>query len=80
MGAAADRLAEIFRECLGAPDLVLRPATRLRDIPHFDSAKMVMLVLTVETQFGLRLHSRDIDGLRCFGDWVRLLKANGIGP
>lgn len=72
-------LADIFRDCLDAPALALRPDTRLRDIAHFDSAKMVMLVLAVEGRFGVRLNSREIDGLQRFGDWLKVLRAHGAG-
>lgn len=72
------RLVEVFRDCLDAPGLDLQPGTRMRDIPHFDSAKMVTLVLAVETHFNVRLKSREIDALQRFGDWFALLKSHGI--
>jgi len=46
---------------------------KARDIPSWDSAKMVMLILAVEESFDVRFRSREIDALRSVGDWVRLI-------
>ncbi len=71
-------LADIFRDCFGDPTLVLTRRTSARDIPAWDSAKMVFLVLAVEDRFGITMKSREIDNLRNVGDWVRLLEARGV--
>jgi acyl carrier protein len=69
-----ERLNGIFRDCFDDPRLQLRQEMTARDIAGWDSAKMVMLVLAVEEDFDVRLHSREIDALRCIGDWIALLE------
>lgn len=74
----AEVLAEltgIFRECFDDPAIELHAATTARNIPAWDSAKMVVLILAVEERFDLRMSSREIDALRCVGDWVNLIEA-----
>ena len=66
-------LTDIFRDCFNDKALALNGATSARDIAGWDSAKMVYLVLAVEDCFGIRMRSREIDALRCVGDWVRLI-------
>lgn len=71
----ATTLTGLFREILDNPQLELKPADRDRDIPGFDSAKKVHLVLAVEERFAIRLHSREIDRLRSVTDWIRVIQA-----
>lgn len=74
-------LTGLFREILDNPLLELKPTDRDHDIPGFDSAKKVHLVLAVEERFTIRLHSREIDMLRSVADWTRIVQAhcNGAG-
>lgn len=75
----ATALTGLFREILDNPQLELKPADRDRDIPGFDSAKKVHLVLAVEERFAIRLHSREIDMLRSVADWIRVIQARCSG-
>jgi acyl carrier protein len=68
-------LTAIFRDCFDDETIVLLPSTSARDIPGWDSAKMVLLILAVEERFEIRMRSREIDALRCVGDWVKLIEA-----
>jgi acyl carrier protein len=68
-------LTAIFRDCFDDENIVLWPSTSARDIPGWDSAKMVLLILAVEERFAIRTRSREIDALRCVGDWVKLIEA-----
>ena len=43
------------------------------DIPGFDSGAKLQLLMAVEERLGIRLRSREVDGLRRFGDWVVLI-------
>ncbi len=73
-------LTAIFRDCFDDETIVLRPSTSARDIPGWDSAKMVLLILAAEERFGIRMRSREIDALRCVGDWVKLIEARRSSP
>lgn len=72
-------LTDIVRTCAGDPSIVLTPKTSLRDIKDWDSAKTAALVLAIEDRFAIKLRSRGIDGLRDVGDWLRILRARGVG-
>ncbi len=72
-------LIGLFREILDNPELELKPADQDRDIPGFDSAKKVHLVLAVEERFAIRLHSREIDMLRSVADWIKVIQAHCTG-
>jgi acyl carrier protein len=67
-------LTQIFRENFDNTQLTLAPAMTARDIADWDSAKMVLLILSVEERFGIRLHSREIDALRSIGDWLDVIE------
>jgi acyl carrier protein len=41
---------------------------------------MVLLVLAVEERFEIRMRSREIDALRCVGDWAKLIEARRNSP
>ncbi len=75
-----DALTEIFRENFDDGKLVLSLSTTARDIPGWDSAKMVMLVLAVEERFDVRFRSKEIDALRSIGDWVALIETARAKP
>lgn len=66
-------LTGLFREVLDNPLIELRPADSERDIPGFDSARKVHLLLAVEERFAIRLRSREIDALRSVADWTRVI-------
>ncbi len=68
-----DRIAAIVRETLGAPDAPVTEATTARDIPGWDSVKMVEIILRTEEEFGITLRSREVDSLRSVGDLVRIV-------
>jgi len=67
-------LTDLFREILDNPLIELKPTDTDSDIPGFDSAKKVHLVLSVEDRFGIQLRSREIDGLRSVADWMHLIR------
>ena len=66
-------LTEIFREAFSDDTLELKPETTAKDVPGWDSVRMVTLILAVEQTFGIRLRSREIDQLKCVGDFVSLI-------
>jgi acyl carrier protein len=69
-------LTDIFRQYFDDATIALTLKTTARDIPEWDSAKMVMLILAVEERFEITMRSREIDALTCIGDWVELIHAH----
>jgi acyl carrier protein len=68
-------LAQVFRDVFRDPALTVRAEMTGRDIPGWDSIKMLTLVATVEDRFGIRISGADIDRLNCVGDLSALVAA-----
>ena len=68
-----DALQGIIRDVFMSDDLELTPETTARDVPGWDSFKMVEIIVTVEERFGIKITSRDVDRLRNFGDLVTMI-------
>jgi acyl carrier protein len=73
-------LTAIFRDCFEDESMVLLPSMLVRDLPGCDSARIVLLIFAVEERFGIRMRSREIDALRCVGDWLNLIEARRNSP
>ena len=67
-------LTEILRETFADPSLVLAPEMTAKDIEGWDSLKMVIIILAVEERFGIELRTREMDALRCVGDFASLIE------
>lgn len=67
------QLNQVFQEVFFDESLTVSAATTAADVPGWDSFKMVSLILEIESKFGIRLRSRDVDGLKCVGDFVNLI-------
>jgi acyl carrier protein len=67
-------LTEIFRETFADPGLVLAPEMSAKEIEGWDSLKMVIIILAVEERFGIELRTREMDALRCVGDFFSLIE------
>ena len=72
-------LTPIFHEAFGDDSIELCPEMTAKDVEGWDSMKMVMIIVAVEQRFGLRLKTREIDGLASVGDFVRLIQSKRQG-
>jgi acyl carrier protein len=70
-----DAMFGIIRSVIGGDALPLSAATTAKDVKGWDSLRQVMIILGVEEKFGIRLSSREIDGLRNVGDFIALIAA-----
>ena len=71
----ADVFAELFDE--GVPNLA--PATTAADVPGWDSFTHLSLIVAVETHFGIRLSTKQVEGLANIGDLVAAIQAAKAG-
>ena len=69
-------LTDIFHEVFDDDSLVLKPQMTAADVKGWDSFKQVEILIAVQERFGLKLKSREIDGLGCVGDLVDAIKRN----
>lgn len=66
-------LTDVFRDLFGDPSIQLTPETTANDIPGWDSFNHLNVVAGAEERFGVRLATREVDGLRNVGDLARLI-------
>lgn len=70
-------LTDLFREVFADDDIVLTPETTAADIEGWDSFTHLSLIVSVETRFGVRIKTTEIDKLRNVGDLVNSILAKG---
>lgn len=68
-----EELRQIVCDVFMSDDLELSPETTARDVPGWDSFKMVEIIVTVEERFDIKITSRDVDRLRNLGDLVTMI-------
>ena len=61
-------LTQIFHDVFMRGDITLRPELTAKDIPDWDSFKQIEIVMATEERFGIKLSTREIDGLKNVGD------------
>jgi acyl carrier protein len=66
-------LTEIFCEVFGADDMALTPSLSAKDVDGWDSFKQIEIIVSVEERFGIKLNTREIDGLKNVGDLVEVI-------
>lgn len=60
----------IFRDVFDDDSLVISPETTAADVPGWDSVAQVKLLLTVESEFGVRLATAEVQAIRSVGDML----------
>jgi acyl carrier protein len=57
------KLTDIFRERFANDDIVLTPTTTAADIEGWDSFNHLSVIVAVETRFGVKMTTREIENL-----------------
>lgn len=65
-------LTEIFRDVF-MNEMDLTPQLSAKDVEGWDSFKQIEIILATEQRFGIRLKTREIDGLSCVGDLASVI-------
>jgi acyl carrier protein len=66
--ATLDRLQDTFRTILDDDDLVLTDATTARDVPTWDSVAHISLMVSIESEFGVRFTDDQLTSFRNVGE------------
>ena len=69
-----EQLTEIIRDVLMNFDLVLRPDLTANEVDGWNSFKMIEIIMAVESHFGLKVKSKELDALENVGDLVMLIR------
>ncbi len=68
-------LTEIVREVLMRDNIFLIPDLAPEDIEGWDSIRMIEILVATEDRFSIKIHSNELDNIRCVGDIARLVEA-----
>ena len=68
-----EQLTEIIRDVLMNFDLVLRPDLTANEVDGWNSFKMIEIIMAVESHFGMKVRSKELDELENVGDLVTLI-------
>ena len=68
-------LTEVFRSVFDDDAIVIRPQTTAADIPGWDSAIHLQLILATEMHFKIRFRTAEFEILRNVGDFVALIES-----
>lgn len=73
--AHAAEIVAVVAGVLGADPARLTPDTRAADVPGWDSARMVDIILELEERYAITLAPREVDRLRTLGDLIAAVRA-----
>lgn len=68
-----DKLTAIFRTMFNQPQLELREDLTAADVRGWDSLKHVSLMVTVESEFGIRFSNSEIADLANVGELIAMI-------
>lgn len=68
------RLTELFRELFSDDDIVLRPEMTADDIEGWDSFNHLSIIVAVETRFGIKMKTSEIEKLANVGELVAAIE------
>jgi acyl carrier protein len=69
-----EELVEIFEDVMDLDDVEVTDATTANDIEEWDSLSHVRLIVAVERHYGVKFSNAEIEGLKQFGDIVKLVQ------
>jgi acyl carrier protein len=73
--AIYEQLTELFRDLFANDDIVLGPETTAKDVEGWDSFNHISVLVAVETRFGIKMSTREIDKIANIGDLVQLIES-----
>jgi acyl carrier protein len=68
-----DKLTHVFHRVFGRNDICVTPELKAKDVPGWNSFKLIEIILAVEECFGIQLGSRDVDELESVGDLASVI-------
>ena len=70
-----DKVKAMIVEQLGVAEADVKPESRLKEDLKADSASIMMLVMDVETEFGIEVEDDAIEKVKTVGDMVAYIEA-----
>jgi len=72
---AHQRLTAVFRDIFDNPSLEIADSTTADDIDDWDSVNHITLIAAVESEFKIKLSTRDVKNLANVGDFLKLIES-----
>jgi acyl carrier protein len=72
--AVYSQLTEIFADLFDNDSIVLTPDTTADEIEEWDSLHHVTLIVAIESRFGIKFKTAELEGLRNVGHLVELIE------
>ena len=69
-----EKLTELFRELFADDSIVLTPQTTANDIDGWDSFNHISVIVAVETRFGIKISTAEIERLANVGALVAAIE------
>jgi len=70
-----DFLNDLFKDLFMRDDIVLTSETTAADIEGWDSYKQVEIIIATEDKYGIKMTTKEIDGLDSIGDLIKLIES-----
>jgi acyl carrier protein len=68
-------LNEVFQDVFDSDAIVLTPEAAPSDLPGWDSARYITLVVATEARFRIRFEPADLESMRTVADFVRRIQS-----
>ena len=69
-----EKLTEIFHEIFKDDTIVLSDEMTSNDVDAWDSLTHMLMITSVEEQFGIRFKLKDLNSIKNVGDIVRIIE------
>jgi acyl carrier protein len=69
------QLTELFRDLFANEKIVLTPETNAKNIEGWDSFNHLSVIVAVETRFGIKMKTKELDQLKNIGDLVSIIQS-----
>lgn len=69
------KLTDLFRELFADDSIVLTPQTTANDIQGWDSFNHISVIVAVETRFGVKMSTGEIENLADVGALVNAIRS-----
>jgi acyl carrier protein len=69
------RLTTVFRDVFMEAELTVTPEMTANDVERWDSLSHVDMVLLVESDFGIRIPTRDVTRMKNVADLIRIIQS-----
>lgn len=68
-------LTDVFKDVFDNDDIVLTPGLTPGEIPGWDSARYITLVVATEARFRIRFEPAELEAMKTVGDFIRRIQA-----